>query len=598
MADTDILQEESDPTWYALSASAALQDIKKLGTGISTITTTLGTIITIHKTALEILSILTTDLLNPQALAIKTAISTAQSLINKYIKEGARVHILVVPAQRKKLYNLETDFQMETLDKEFSFDETVPESVRKKFEQAMLRVSQYDQGNEGFARVLYETINDEDDIHRPDYGDKSAIFGAIILVGAQDLLKAYELMRWLQSVFGVALKGNPLIPTTVIKTPQNLKQKLVTAEDTKRIAVRLSWENPPTIQSLAEFDGVRVRITELLIIRSINPNILKAKTWADIFGPGEPVPLGKEDRVKEDVYNSLDNKTSVIRAYKYDGVRDVYLDDDDLLTKDTTFYYALAYRYEMATVPEDNSDIEWEQQKLLQISNVIQVRVKDKSLAKTKNAVEPNWYATPNILSTIPSVEYFLKRISAYVESWASLSSGAASSLTSYINFLKAEATRYTDFATDINNQISKLSGLFSVPATGVYVTTFSATSGGTDALVREFMQRLTDTDDTSAPPFHGSGITAGLVFVAGAPNASELSTFQTLFNLLFGTGGATQTAYQEAVATIDKVVAQAETLEFGEDMEEGTAPTEVTSYATFNESMEGTDPSDPETFL
>lgn len=598
MADADVLQQDADPTWYSLSASAALSDIKKLGDGIKTITSALGTIVSIHKTALDILSVLTTDLLDPQAIAIKAAISTAQTLIDKYIKEGARVHILVVPAQRKALYNLQTDFQMALLDKEWNFDDTILEADRKKFEQAMLRVSQYDQGNEGFARVLYETIYDTDDVHRPDYGEESAIFGAVLLVGAQDLLKAYELMRWLQSLFGVALKGNKLLPTTVVKTPQNLKTKLVTSDDVGRIAVQLSWENPDTLQSLAGFDNMRVRITELIIVRSVNPTVRTARSWADIFGPGEPVPLGENDRVKEDAYSSLDKESLVIRVFKYDGIRNVYMDDDDSLIKNATYYYTIAYRYELANDPQGTGGLNWEQQKLDQISNVAQARVTSKSMAKTKSAVEPNWYATPNVLSLIPSVEFFLKRVSAYINSWASLASGAASALSSYINFLQAEAQRYTDFATEISSRLNRLSSLFTVPSTGVYLTTYSADDGGTDALVLELMQRLTDTDDTSAPPFHGSGVTAGLVFVAGAPNASELSTFKTLFNLLFGTGGATQTAYQEAVDTIDKVVEQAESIEFGEDMTKGTAPTEETSYSTFDESMEGTDPSDSNTVL
>ena len=586
--------------WFDLSTDA-LKDIKKIGEGIASITTTLGTIISIHKTALQLLSALTSDLLNPQALLIKTAISAAQSLLDSFLKDGARVHLLVVPVKKKPLYNLQTDFQMPSDPSEtgFTFNDKILESDRKAFAEALAKVAQYDQGNEGFAKTLVAALYDEDDVHRPDYDEDDAIFGAMIVAGAKNIVKAYELMRWIQNLLGAQMRGKTLMPRTMIKTAQNLKAIPISAEKVDQVAVQLTWENPSVLQTLAEFDGMRVRLDELLIVRSINPTTQKAKSWADIFGPGEPVPLGDGVFEKEDAHNSLDNKTTVAKVFKFDGVRNTYVDEDeDILEKGVTYYYTVAYRYAIAAPPDATGKVEYEQQKLYQISNVVQVRADQDRLPTTRQAVEPNWIATPNILSFIPEVAFLLRRIEAYLEALESLTTGAASALQAYVDFLTAEASRYTDFATQVNNTLSKLQTLFDVPTTGIYVTTYSADSGGIDALSVEFMKRLTDTDDSSAPPFHGQGVVAGLVFVAGAPNPANLTTVKSLFSLLFGSGGDTQTPFEEAVDSLDRLTAQAESLTFSDDLQPGTPSTKPTVYKTFDEGLVGTDPSDPNTSI
>jgi hypothetical protein len=586
--------------WFDLSTDA-LKDIKKIGEGIATITSTLGTVIAIHKTALQLVSALTTDLLNPQALIIKAAIAAAQSLLDQFLKDGARVHLLVVPIRKKPLYNLQNDLAMPSDPSEhgFTFNDKILESDRKAFSEAMAKVAQYDQGNEGFARTLVDALYDEDDVHRPDYDEDSAVFGAMILAGASNIVKAYELMRWIQNLLGAQMRGKSLLPHMMIKTAQNLRVMPISAEKVDQIAIQLTWENPPVLQTLAEFDGMRVRIKELLIVRSVNPPTQKAKCWADIFGPGEPVPLGDNEFSKADAYDSLDYKTSVAKIFKYDGVRNTYIDEDeDLLEKNVTYYYTVAYRYEIANPPDATGKVEYEQQKLFQISNVVQTRVNADKLPTSRRAVEPNWIATPNILSFVPEVAYLLRRVEAYLESLESLTVGAASALQSYVDFLIAEAARYQEFATQINNILSKLQGLFNVPTSGIYVTTYAADSGGIDALSLEFMKRLTDTTDSSAPPFHGQGVVAGLVFVSGAPNPANLTTVKTLFGLLFGSGTEAPTPFENAVESLDRLTAQAESLTLGADLQPGTAPTKPTVYKTFDKSLVGTDPSDPNTAL
>ncbi len=586
--------------WFDLSTDA-LSDIKTIGEGIATITSALGTVISIHKTALQLLSAITTDVLNPQALLIKTAIAAAQDLLDSFLTDGARIHLLVVPVKKKPLYNLQTDFQMpfDKTDSGFILNDAILDSDRKALTDAMAKVAQYDQGNEGFARTLVAALIDEDDVHRPDYDEDDAIFGAMIVAGAQNIVKAYELMRWIQNLLGAQMRGKTLLPRTMIKTAQNLKITPISAEKVNQVAMQIAWENPPVLQSLAEFDGMRVRLDELLVVRSTNPTTQQAKTWADIFGPGEPAALGEDEFEKTDAYTSLDKKTVVAKVLKFDGVRNTYVDEEeDTLKKDTTYYYTVAYRYAIANPPDATGKVEWAQQKLLQISNVVQARVGQDRLPTTRQAVEPNWIATPNILSFVPEVAFLLRRIEAYLESLESLTVGAASALQSYIDFLTAEATRYTDFATQVNNILSKLQNLFDVPTAGIYVTTYSADSGGIDDLSLEFMKRLTDTTDESAPPFHGQGVVAGLVFVAGAPNPANLKTVKTLFGLLFGSGGDTTTPFEEAVESLDKITAQAESITFGTDLQEGTAPTKPTVYKTFDEGLVGTDPSDPNTSL
>jgi hypothetical protein len=411
----------------------------------------------------------------------------------------------------------------------------------------------------------------------------------VVLCGAQSMLGVYDLLRALQGVLGTALKGNSLIPTTMTRTPQDLKVKPIAVPNSSRVGARLTWTNPPILQTLAEYDGVRVRLDEIAIIRSTNDDVMNAKDWMAIFGGSQPEYMGTGTNEVDDALESDDELSKVIKLYRFDGVRDAYIDDDEDLEKGTAYYYTVAYKYALADDPVGTGEAEYEVQKYQQISNVVKVLVED-IVPSTRGGIAPDWFTHPSALDLIPDLKFFMALLQNQLNALGSFSFGSSAALQSYIKFLTAELTRYQDFAKDINAKVAKLATLLQLPAAGIYVTTISKDSGGTDYFLQEMTRRLTDESDDTAPPFFRNGFVAGIVILLGAPNPAEFASTKKLLELLFGSSSA-QTAFENALDSIDALLDSLEDKTFGDDMQEGTSTT-TTSSKTFDDAMNPVDAS------
>ncbi|MGD9209137.1 MAG: hypothetical protein PVI90_00100 [Desulfobacteraceae bacterium] len=577
--------------WQQLSTSA-LEPITDVGTSVSQITNALTTAINIQKTALEILATLNVDTLNTEALIIKTVISTIESILNQYINSDARLHMLVIPPRKRPPYNLQTDFQIPPEETSWNIDPSISEEERKEFNAAITRIATYNQGNEGFLRTIYEeTLDDDNDPNKPLYDD--AITGTAIVIGASDITSVYNTLNVVQGIIGTSSKGNTTTPHTLTKAPQNLTAKIIAAQNTVYTGVLLHWENQPTTQTLPDFEGLRLRIDEIAIIRSENDNIALAKDWNAIFGNKQPSILTENDTEKTNTLSSADEKTKIILQARYEGIRDSFIDDSNDLIQEKDYYYTIAYRYSLANEPSDTGVVTWEPQNYFRISNVIKVRIR-KTTTKTVNSVQPSWTTQTSPLDLIPDLKYFITTLQNNTTTLKSQTTGSATALDSYLTFLETEATRYTDFTTNINAKVSQLSSLVELPTTNIYTTTITLSKGGIYSFLQELTKRMTNETDATAPPFHRKGFVAGIVLIAGSSNEADFALTKTLLELLFG-GSTTKTAFEDALDSIDRLLDVAETKIFGDDMQPGTAATAPTTpYKTFDDAMNPVTPDDP----
>lgn len=583
--------------WENLSFD--LGPIDPVASAIQKVTNAIGIALKIQKTATDVVAKLLLDLLDAEALLIKTALSSIRSVLDQYVVTGAKVHLLVVPPERRLQYNLNQNFMMPQLEDSWAIKDTFSPEAKARFQKALETIGRYDRGNEGFGRTVIESLQDEFDPNRPVYDDDDAVFAVVILVGASTMLGLYDLMSTLQGIFNTALRDN-MFPPDLLKTPQDLRATPVSAPGTSRIGVRLDWSNAPSEQVLARYDGVRIQLYETAIIRSTDDEIMLAKDWNSVFGGYQPTALNRDndEREKSDVYTLTvgshgedDTTTEIIKIFAYDGVRDSYIDDDKDLKKDQDYYYFVAYRYAIAEEPSDKSaEVKLQPQDFSVISNVAKTRVDPDKIPNTRRSVKPNWVATPSPLDLIPDLKFFMKLLEDYINNLESQLLGANSALKQYVQFLQDEIDRYNAFATDINNLLSRLSALLQLPATGIYVTTISAEKGGNMYFMQELAERLTDETDTTAPPFFRSGFTAGLVWYAGAPNPAEIVPVETLISILLGLESQAKSDWESAVDSIDALVDRLEDQEFGEDMQPGTAPTSTTSQKTFDDAMNPVD--------
>jgi hypothetical protein len=309
--------------------------------------------------------------------------------------------------------------------------------------------------------------------------------------------------------------------------------------------------------------------------------------------------LDKDDTEGEDEDDGLESKngkSKVIARFRYDGVRDSYVDAWDDFEKEVDYYYTVTFRYgvEMppgvsvsnATIVDGFSIMDY---KLL--SSVQKVRF-GKSIAESTESVKPDWVATPGVLGLIPDLQFYVVVLQQYLEALSNQALGANAALQSYIDFLEAEIERYEDLAEQITSRIQKLVGLLKTPDAGIYTTAIALDSGGTDEFIRELMKRMLDQEDTSAPPFRtGTEFVAGIVLLAGAPNFAQLSAVKTFVELLFGTSTSLKTAFEEAVDSIDKVIKEQTEQLLGDDLQPtSTTPTTSTSQKTFDDEMNPVD--------
>lgn len=556
--------------------------IKKLVTTVETIVDAVTLALDTEIAIMEVIATLVMDVLNAEALIIKGAIAAIQSALDPLLGD-ARLHVLAVPFRKRPNYKLlRSTWPVQFTDSDDGPPEDPEEAKKEQLLNDKLRQAAfYDGGVQGYLRTVTEALHDEDDEGRPLYGNGSAILAHVWVAGASDILGVLDALLSLEAIFGESLQGGEFVPKNIVRTPQELQlQQIVSGP---KVGALLKWENPATVQIFAQFGGLRVTLREIAVIRSTNPEVMKAKNWADIFGDQQPGIITKEDQGIEipDALTSNDGQSTVIMQMYYDGTRSTYLDDSEL-KKDVEYLYTLAYRYHIK--PQDG-DEEVQDYKL--ISNVQSLRVADTS-GQHSVGIKPNWTDTPNVLALIPDLQFYVKYIQAYLDTLKGKIVGPSTALLEYIAFLKSELNRYEKLINDIRNKIHKLLSLLKTPEAGIYATTIMLPQGGVQEFERELARRLLDDEDSTAPPFRtGTEFVAGLVMLAGTPDTSGLTQAASFFEMFFGASSPVTTPFQNAVASIEKVVDEAaqKAVTLGDDLKPGNT-VETQSYSTFDESM------------
>lgn len=567
---------------------------------VSEITGAIGTSLSIQKSILEILVALSTDILNLEATLVKAALDTVTNTIEEFLVDDAKIHALIVPPRKQLPAHLASDSTPPSLETSWEINDKIDEGTKRRFETIVKEAAQYDQGNYGFARTVIESLDDDTDLQRPQYGKNAAVFSIVVVAGAQSFVALYDLLSKLQKAFSAGLKSDSLIPPEVVKTPQNVRPTLIAAPEKTSTAVCLQWENPPVVQTIAGFNNTRVRIDEVSIVRGNNDKLATATTWGDVFADAQPTALEEVEKIAENLLEV--GETKIIKTFAYDGIRNAYIDDDPDLEKDKDYYYFIAYRYSLSEPPPpEKSELDYQQQAYQQISNVVKVRLEDGAeTPSSKKGVKPDWHTHTSILDMFPDFKKFLIQIKHFVSGFASYASGVNTAMQSYIDFIDAEATRYLNYAEQLNTLAANLTGLD--PAAGLYFTVIDSSEGGVEFFKQEVMRRLSDESDSTAPPFFKSGVTAGVVLFAGAPNPANLQSVKDLAALL--TADTQQTAFQNAVNTIDRVVTALEDRLTDDDFADNMVllPEDIvvdtsqdTPYNTFDDAMNPVDADDAE---
>lgn len=409
-------------------------------------------------------------------------------------------------------------------------------------------------GNAGFYQAFASSITDPQDPNRPQYDSgKDAVAMAVLLVGAPN----FSAIASAASTLDILTRpsGDNSFIARTIPIPQNLSTKVVGVNKAPGIGVRLDWDAPSPTNTPRFFPGVSLTVNRYAVIRSTDPRASRARMVMDLF---------TTQKLTEGLTAGT---TKVVKIGS--GKNTAYLDADATLKPTTPVYYFIAWE---CTVNENGKTVTLPFDKL---SNVSKVMVTKPSPPQTGSS--PNWVATDSAISAFPSLSNAAERLIAETRVLLKPSANSGSRIKNAVELSKGASVRLAARSTELINDVKRLSAALSAPIPKLYVTQMSSGTGGNGFLLAELAKRLGDLTDSSRPPFDNGEYVCGVCFVAGAPRLADLSKVIAFFGAIFGPATAANPLLG-LLASIDTLVAQAETAVFQPDMAPFPPGTDLTN--------------------
>jgi hypothetical protein len=576
--NNDLLQD-----WQSVNISVS--GLEPALTGLQKIIAAKKQILVLTKTMLQIVSAVTSNAIDTASNIMLQAITGVEKTLDTFTGSDIKVHVLAVPPHRREAPAAPRTFSAPTDVGSWSLDSEISEETKKGLRDFMAKAQAWDGGNPGYVQTVLETLSDIYDVNRPTYDANSAIASLVLVGGADSLAGIRDIMRFLNGLFGATLRGNMYVNGEV--GPQSLTATPIAALESASskpspIGIRLDWRNPTIVSTSTG----RVRIDEIAVIQSTDPEVMRSETWGDLFGTSDPTALKKgENSLTSSLPKSANAKTEVIEVFRYNPVTSSYV-VPRTYEKGKTYYFMLAFRTATGTVNSAGKVI-WTQHSFSDtnlLSGFTRVRIPDTRIPSGA-APAPNWYTHPGVLELVPSLYQLIIIIKNFLGTLKNQTTGSADLLKDYLAYLEDEVTRYGDYGTQMTDALNNLSSILKPPSAGLYATFIMLEEGGMDAFIAELVGRMSNESDPLAPPFHKGGFVCGAVLLAGAPNPASLESFQTMVELITGVEAQATTAYESAVNSIDTELATLEATTFTTDPGE----------ATFNDAGEPVDPSSAE---
>jgi len=492
---------------------------------------------------------------DPKAAALKALVLSVEAQLEALLTD-ARVHAIVIPIQKQPfgpgvrkqgLQIPETDLRVSSsdLDDDGSLSSLVGDTTRLFIDESPTAVG----GTQGFWRTLLVSTLDGGDFNKPNFDPTFAVVGTCILFGSESYAEMQSAFDFFSTMFNFGNRADLAGNTRPV--PMDLKAQVVpfARRSGGGIGVLLSWDAIAPVADIAQYTSDQQVLTEIVVARSEDNAFREYFNWAEVFATDL-----SDDRADL----PISGKTKIIARLRNDGIRATYTDTDADLKKDTTYYYAIAYRYEVNGVTQPMGSF----------SNAVRVRYTTRPTG-SRRGVPPDWWVTPSIAQLVPLVESTLSRISLVLNGLLSASaanSGIANMLRLTLSQLDRLVGSAEETATEMQRTLARLNSLTTKNLVAVHATTFDIPEGGMDKWLSELARRLSDPDDASKPQFSDSALVAGFVLVGGAPDLSQLQALLDLLKTFFG-GGGKDKALVDAIAAVDATLPGAEEIVFDAGM-------------------------------
>ncbi len=435
-------------------------------------------------------------------------------------------------------------------------------------------------GNQGFYRILAESLVDVFDPNRPQYlSNQDYIACTVLMAGAPSFVELVDIASAFNRIFQP--DGNANLTARMIPVPRELQLKVIALPKATKIGVRLDWAVPKPVYDTPYFPNIGLTVSQYAVIRSTNRKATNAKSVLDFFATRDlKVGLTSTDSAQSSKVIGIGT-----------GTTSSFVDDDATLNSKITYYYCVAWR---VTVTENgvSKTLPWDL-----VSSVQKTRVR--TPAATANSKPPDWKAYGSMLDLLPNVAVSVRTALEQIKRIGDRNGGVTTSLQAGVKALTDNATEFAQRLDELNDGLKRLAAIFDKGLPGVYHTSFAG-QGGNFYLLSELATRLNDKSDPNRPPFDGNEYVIGAVIVAGGPRQPDVQPIADFLQMVFATPNQTN-ALAGVLNSIDTVVTAQEQQVFGPSMQPlpsgSTEPTTVT-YPTV--ALDGTpvdtlDPRNPE---
>lgn len=569
-----------------LSSSIAAKGLTSAKNAISPVISITETILEVAKKISQIVYNLYVDVSDPTALALKEAVEAIKAGLDTVFKDTG-LYALPVPIrtvndivsdvgvllvnqiEQPSSYWRSDDRSKSVTNQEQAIATTKAQPIQKQQQSQQLpgdlqgldlllaNTPKGNGGNAGFLNTVIESLNDGLDSHRPQFNRDDYVAGMVLVYGASSYYDIIKLVKKLTALF--RFKGSSLASPDMPK-PKNLTARLEAnplGGTNTLYAVKLDWEAVPIAWPMRAYGDVNYDIKQVFIYRSKKP-ITQA------------TPL---------------SSLTKIDSYDYDGLTSSYYDstwDSSMLGK--PLYYAVGYRLaKIVNYKEVQESLPFE-------VSVAAVQMPANAATLVTRGVPPDWSAT-TLYSLIPALKTVVQIIKDTLDAWLEGTQGGKDRIKDFLDFLNKEIQRYANWAEEVLGTIQEIIDMFQLPSAtmGLY---FFEGRGGNAFLVKSLSEALSDTADPARPAFDvGTEMVGGLVLYAGAAVPGEAQQALNKIKALFGAGGVIESAWDNAVASIDRILNQAEAeICFNKEMLKMPCETETAPAAGFGADMQPAD--------
>ncbi len=389
-------------------------------------------------------------------------------------------------------------------------------------------------GNYGLMLDVSSSLNDQDDLMRPQF-DADAHIGALVVVaGVSTYLQIIPLISKLVKLFSGtdgSAAGEGLAETTLPKVTELqyeyapsvigqaalLRNRLEGGESEHPYAVKLSWDLHDKVTTVTDYgEPFWVTIDKIVVYR------------AEVA-----LSLGMSDAELEQYR---------IKDFEYDGTTNFFF--DDTIELDKHYYYAVGYDL----IGEYGVTVD------LGVVNIAVLKVDVPATLNLfpRTGTPPDWTLLPNPLALIPGIGDIVDTVNLFLDGLEKRLENKSSKVEKYIDALVADAERYGRIAEQVVSTVDRIVELMTLPDTYIGVNTFSG-KGGNTFFLNALGNALNDTSDPERPPFdRGDEVLTGFILLAGSATAGKITNFVDLLGLLTNQAPTNVSlAYRDAMASI-----------------------------------------------